>query len=288
MLGAFASWGASLAVYLEAYFDESGSHADSSILCVAGYVLQVDQARRLEAEWASVLSRFSLPYFHMSECAHGTQHFKALSKEQRIEAEKMMIGIIKRRVEKGFAITVDVPAFGELISSDRQRDIVGDPYTYCVKTCFNSIAHWCNKKYPDARVAYIFEAGHASQPLANTFLNNIVAIPELRDRHKYLSHAFVGKRDAFGLQAADILAWLWTQEVKRLSCKDKKRTQRKDLNSLVQCPHEQIYWDRQQIEELRDFLNYNQTLPPTAQPPNSDPSWIVKQWENHKRAGKHG
>lgn len=60
---------------VEAYFDESGSHANSPVLCVAGYIIERDARIKLDAEWATVLQHFNLPFFRMSACAHGTEPF---------------------------------------------------------------------------------------------------------------------------------------------------------------------------------------------------------------------
>ena len=60
---------------MEAYFDESGTHRDSPLMCVTGYIIDADQCRRFQTEWDEVLSKYGVPYFHMSDCAHGTGVF---------------------------------------------------------------------------------------------------------------------------------------------------------------------------------------------------------------------
>lgn len=41
--------------FVEAYFDESGSHKGSPVLCVAGYLIESESAKLLSKEWAEVL-----------------------------------------------------------------------------------------------------------------------------------------------------------------------------------------------------------------------------------------
>src|ERR1700686_2693669 len=60
---------------VEAYFDESGTHQGSPIMCVAGYLFSPEQCKRFSEEWSAVLKEYGLPYFRMSECAHGTGVF---------------------------------------------------------------------------------------------------------------------------------------------------------------------------------------------------------------------
>ena len=48
--------GAELLVMVEVYFDESGTHDGSPVMCIAGYVFSADQALHLDREWSSVLA----------------------------------------------------------------------------------------------------------------------------------------------------------------------------------------------------------------------------------------
>ena len=62
-----------MALLVETYFDESGTHEGSPVMCVAGYILTKRNAIELAREWNEVLNwaelPHPLPYFHMSECA---------------------------------------------------------------------------------------------------------------------------------------------------------------------------------------------------------------------------
>src|SRR5689334_5463867 len=41
-----------------AYFDKSGTHDGSPVMCVAGYLLSAEQSFRLDREWAECLREF--------------------------------------------------------------------------------------------------------------------------------------------------------------------------------------------------------------------------------------
>jgi len=111
---------------VEAYFDESGSHENSPVLCVAGYIIEKDACIQLDAEWKRVLDSYGLPYFRMSSCAHGTKPLDALSSEQRIAVEKEVIAIMRQHVAYGIAVTVQPKSFYALIPKNENW---GDPYT---------------------------------------------------------------------------------------------------------------------------------------------------------------
>src|SRR5579871_3544038 len=89
-------------VALEAYFDESGTHDASPVMSVAGYLFSRDQALKLDEAWRICLKEYDIPYFRMSECAHGTGVFKPIPLNDRIAIQRRMIGAIKLRAERGF------------------------------------------------------------------------------------------------------------------------------------------------------------------------------------------
>jgi len=116
---------------LECAFDESGTHDGSPVVCVAGYVMEKIQARELDREWNEVLNWDQLPrplpYFHMSDCAPdpGNGVFAGLSDKLRIQIVSRMIGVIKRRTIKGFAVTVSTDEFAAILVD---HPLYPDPY----------------------------------------------------------------------------------------------------------------------------------------------------------------
>ena len=92
---------------IEAYFDESGSHDGSSALCVAGYLFEKGECEALDLAWKQTLEKYALPYFHMVDCAHGNYPFDKLDRSERIQVETEMIGLIRKHMLFGTAITVN-------------------------------------------------------------------------------------------------------------------------------------------------------------------------------------
>jgi hypothetical protein len=74
-------------VDVEVYLDESEGQNGRRIMCVAGYLFERRAAELLSQEWDAQLARFSLPYFHMVECAHGNGIFSNISKADRISLQ---------------------------------------------------------------------------------------------------------------------------------------------------------------------------------------------------------
>jgi len=190
-----------LVMLLEAYFDESGSHDGSEVLCVAGYVFEKINCLQLDADWAQVLRDYSLPFFRMTDCAHGNKPFAHLSKPQRIAAETRMIEIIRKYMAVGVSVTVRESDFYEWTKAPNY--LFGSAYTWCCYMCLIGVAGWVYHNKIDAEIAYFFEAGHQHQKQANAVMASVLDEPDFR----YKAHAFLKKQNARPLQSADLLAW---------------------------------------------------------------------------------
>jgi hypothetical protein len=116
-------------------------------LCVAGYVFTKLHCRALDKGWRSMLTRYDLPFFRMSACAHGTKPFAHLSMARRIAVETEAIGLIKRHAACGFAITVDPIEF-EAVAE--RYGFIGTPYELCVWMCLGG-SHLGRRERADRR-----------------------------------------------------------------------------------------------------------------------------------------
>ena len=64
-------------VMFSAYFDESGTTSDGSVLTVAGSLSTVGQWMIFEEQWCEILSRYGIKIFHMTDCASSRGEFSA-------------------------------------------------------------------------------------------------------------------------------------------------------------------------------------------------------------------
>jgi hypothetical protein len=218
---------------VHAFFDESITPPPYGLLCVAGYLIESEQTKKLVSEWQGALDEFNVPYFRMSNLAHGTKQFSSMTMEQRIALEKRLIGIIKRRVTLGIAITVNPRDFERVLPPAMIRGY-GSEYTFCTQVALAEVARWAEARKYQGDVAYFFESGHAHQSEANRHMTEIATHPELKKVYRYGSHSFADKKKLLPLQAADLLAWQWTTDFKR---QEKHQGHRLDVVSLMETPH---------------------------------------------------
>jgi hypothetical protein len=98
-----------MALMLHAYFDESGTHYGSPRMCVAGYLIDSIQAKKMNDDWGDIQRRYGFGKFHMQECAHRVGEFKDIPKEDCVSIAKSLIELIKLRVEVGIAVSISEP-----------------------------------------------------------------------------------------------------------------------------------------------------------------------------------
>ena len=189
---------------VEVYFDESGSHDGSPVLCVAGYIIESENAKILTDEWNEVLAAKALTHFHMIDCAHGVGEFSVLSKAERIEVAKNLIEIIKARVVRGLGAMVVSDQYNALMPHHQN---MGSAYNYCIWHCREGVRLWADEVQFNGDVAYFFESGHKSQSEANRIMHLSFKRKGAGCPFRYLSHTFVDKKKFPGVQAADLLAW---------------------------------------------------------------------------------
>jgi hypothetical protein len=130
MLEILAPGGSDFVAFLECYFDESGSHDGSPVLCVAGYLFDQDQCKALDLKWKASLERYKLPFFRMSACAHNTDTvkvypFEHLSAAECIAVEKEMISHINEHALLGVAVAVNENDYNALLGNNSPA---GTPY----------------------------------------------------------------------------------------------------------------------------------------------------------------
>ena len=215
--------GGNLIFMVEGYFDESGDvEIAPHVFCIAGYVLETHAAIAMDKEWRRVLRWHNLPYFHMVDCAPGNGVFQGRDVKERIKIEKRLIRLIKDFTIAGVATTLhyEHPPSKEY-GSDHAYLACADMAVTDVKLMVDYVNN--------ARMEFacFFESGHKSR---GRFYGQ-VADKLAKDS---ASVTFGNKQFIPLLQAADLLAWQVTKNVKRRLSNYEPR---KDFLSLMEHRH---------------------------------------------------
>src|SRR5208282_2655323 len=215
-----------------AYFDESGTHAGSPVLAVAGYMGFADKWARFEEKWERVLKAYSVEVpFHMTDFENRQQGFKHLEGRTRNQFFTQLVRIISEAALFGFGAAVSLADYEKLVKGPVKNSL-GTPYTLCTQQCLLLVSRWMDEFLYEGQVAYFFEAGVLRASETAEVWQKIIKDDKERRRCKALSIRFASKRDLRPLQAADILAYETWKHLKN-TLAGSPRQRRESLNVLL-------------------------------------------------------
>lgn len=146
-----------------------------------------------------------------------------------IDVSKEAIKLIRDHIQDGFMCSIRPADFAAHV---RVSHLTGQAYSFTATSCLAGVHNWADKRHFDGEIAYFFENGHKHQGEANELLNKMVQQPILRERFRYVSHTFADKRRVRLLQVADVIAWHWFKEQKRI-IEGKRPNMRADTAALM-------------------------------------------------------
>lgn len=184
--------GGAVVAFAEIYIDETGTHAGSPILGVAGYVFKKGNAKRFSSAWAAECRAKNIPFFHMADCAPGNAMYKGWSKEDRLNHEKKLIYLIKKYSEFGFAMMMSEELYLKKMSETQISDF--KPYAFLLAWCLSSVENWISNSKFAGRPAFFFESGHMHASEANDYI--LKTVNASGHHYSFAPFAFVNKRDA--------------------------------------------------------------------------------------------
>lgn len=206
-----------LFVNLVCYADESGTHdvtgrhEGSEAVAVAGFLSWSNNWKRFCGQWAEVLSRFEVPFFHYADLVLGKWPYRGWSRDKIDNLICELIPIARDNTLLGVAGLVSVKDY--YIIPDYKKGNFKKPYHFCFQFFLGCVLDQlrkgckcgCEKPFaPGERVAFFFDQTEEFGPEAHKiFLENKKA-NDIEKRFGTI--AFADKVDCVPLQAADLLA----------------------------------------------------------------------------------
>lgn len=117
------------------YIDESGSH-DQKLLVIAAYVATAESWSLFDEYWKNeVLSKYSLPYFHLKDFRNGhSKLFRHLSRDQKDSLLADIVEGINRYLLFGVISTIH-PHEYNAVTTPQFRNCFGSVYSFGVALC---------------------------------------------------------------------------------------------------------------------------------------------------------
>ena len=211
-----ASHSRKVVALLKAYFDESGTHNRSAVVCIAGFVGTCDSWQKMESDWLELLGEFQpygVRYFHTSELLAQEGQFAHIDKPKGNYFFKQAAKIIR---DAGVS-----PVFSAAVRHDWEQT-VGDevflerfpePFYLCFEDVMQTLRNWTKRQNINEKVAPMF----ASSPNYSAQMQKIGKA--CQSKSWYADHlgtiAFGSMEDHIPLQAADYLAHQMCWEIEK-------------------------------------------------------------------------
>jgi hypothetical protein len=210
--------------FVTIFFDDSGTHPESSIALAACYASTVEQWKEFERNWNEAKKKEGFETFHMTEFAAGHGEFTGWSDPKKRKVLIRLCSIINTRVRAGYAIAVPKRVYDAVIQ-DSFRAFCGQyHYTFAVRHCATRIADWRRKYHKAATMKYVFDRMGTRQGKGEIMAVMDAAIAKSEREGAttgvppLTGYSFESKTSILPLQAADILAWTTLQQMhKQLS-----------------------------------------------------------------------
>jgi hypothetical protein len=204
-------------VTLIAYIDESGTHDGSPITVIAGYLSSPDRWATFEMEWADLLEGLRTDHLHAIDLFHGKGSFKGVPLSRRLDIGDQATMIARKYAVVGLSIVLTDFDYRDIFRDASMPKNVSLDSKYGI--CFRHlVAHLAVLADDDNRISIIAESGHKNQGAAQLILKEYRSTADRLLARRIKTVTFVQKRDCFGVQAADLLAFASLRVERRGDC----------------------------------------------------------------------
>lgn len=197
--------------------DESGTHADSPISVMAGYVGTAAQWKHVEADWAALVAKAGVRHIHAVDLFRRTKQFREWKPEDVNALALSLDGVIARYLQLGFSVIVRDHDYKYIYGAGPhpRRPAKDTKYGVCFRACLAFVPSFIASELKLAgqgalaeptRIDFALEGGHANVGDARRLfeLYKKGALPEWQH---LIGEFDTSTKDSVGAQAADFLAY---------------------------------------------------------------------------------
>jgi hypothetical protein len=190
-------------VILRAYFDDSGTHADSDVVVMGGLIGTAGQWEDFERQWTQKLkcplsNKPPLKRFHLSACNARKGEFASYSYAEQDAVIRDFREIIINAKLTSTASAIDRKAWDELVVG-RYREVLGNPMPICFLNCVDEIVRFAEPQIHGHQISIVFDQGIYSGDLQKI-------VDQYTHRPPVVSITFGKVQEILALQGADIVA----------------------------------------------------------------------------------
>lgn len=221
------------------YFDESGTHDNSEVFAIAGYIGGEAQWGDFEHSWTQVLRLEGVQTFHMAPLSANPRRgpFKGWSDDRAECFLGRLFEVINAHELFGIAAFVRWSDFNDVLRPALvlPRDAAyKHPYIFCLQSCMSMLVeHWPRLPYSLSirPITCVFDRNHEMRGKATEHFFHMVDIRGWEKQFHVI--AFAPKHLVIPLQAADLLAYE-TYKYGTNAFRNPDEPRRKELTKLVE------------------------------------------------------
>ena len=202
---------------LTAHIDESGTHADSPISVMAGYVGNATQWKHFKTDWAALVAKAGVRHIHAVDLLKSTKQFKGWKPEEVNTLVISLDNMIARHLQLGFAVIVrdddyrNIYGAGPHPKSPPKDSKYGVLFRACLVFVPGVIASELKLVGPTARaepatINFALEGGHPNSGDARR-LFDLYKKDALAEWRHLVGTLDTSTKDSVGAQAADFLTY---------------------------------------------------------------------------------
>lgn len=238
------------------YLDESGTHGESPVIVVGGYIATVKRWIEFERTWKTfIMEREGIKVLHRVDVENFADEFKNWSRARQIKVLRRAHKIIKRYTCIGFSQSVVLADFEKLIP-DEVRRAFGGAYGWAALDCLVHVAKWADVHGYRDPIQYVFEKGAEGRHQVDRMFSVLTEPPLgsqpsvlLLDKLRVAGWSFAGKESICALQAADFYAYETYKHMENRIVDGIKRPVRKSALDLIRTTDLQFWSGEKQLQQ---------------------------------------
>jgi hypothetical protein len=193
-------------VFMKAYFDESGKHAQAEMITVSGLILRERECKILNCTWPKAMGDAPLPYHH-TDFILGKEPFDFLSETEIDETQKRLIDAIKKQRFMAFGASVTRDSHAKFVKRIHPNPLYRDPWFFVFESAIREIMQRSAAVGITAPISFVFDRQDEFAQRAHQLFNELLTLTDLPYHHRLRTLSFAPKNDVCALQAIDLVVY---------------------------------------------------------------------------------
>lgn len=203
---------------MEAFLDESGTHAGSKVIALAGYVISSDRLPHLQKDWLDTLAEHGLEELHMRDFVPPHGKHSQWSEQKKRGLLETLVRLIHEHSLVGIGAAVEMDQFmatTQAFAHSKSPDLVESPYEWCFRYCATQAAAWADKAQHPGLIRYTLDEGCSTRGRIYAHHELSREDDALRQKYRLGPMSFADSKRNPALQCADLLAYEMYKEADR-------------------------------------------------------------------------